>query len=277
MLLGPCTGWTLLDDAARAIALDLFVDPVGIRALSRYWVASYTDRAHQPLPGPSFLSLLSFFRQLSEQPSQQWMDLRFEGFERDDRHLSFLLSFFKDSGRLCVSQSFLERKAGRMKTIRAMETLLATLSPSIYSTPTTPVAFEGRNLEGIGGEFRVYKFRQNQMLAFYFNPLLFAQVLVDEFVRALALQPLLAQNEGLMAEQLGPLAAFLLNWATKVETLEPLARLLHQHVRNVRALEPLVAAHTERLLNDGSILFKQTVTAWQTSLRAPSGVRPTSA
>jgi hypothetical protein len=211
-LLGPTCGVAALDDMARALALDLFVDPAGIRALAAYWVALFVDRPVRPMPAPSMCALITQLRAIKEGGPAAFT-LELDGYERDDRDLSFVLRLFRDDLQLTLSYEFLRHRGARHRALRALDSMLETLVPPQSAEAAQPAAFATRTLSGLGGELRVAGFCQNAMLAFYFNARLFVVTAVAEYVRALRAQPLIMANRTLVAELCLPVAHALLAWA----------------------------------------------------------------
>lgn len=283
-ILGPSCGIPAFDDAARAFALDLFVDPRGIQALARYWLAVFADRPQQPMPAPSFCALLEHFRDIALAESREaaaMFDLALDGYETDGRELSFVLRLFAADKNLAVSYEFLAPpKAARRKSLRALQHLLASLSPPQRAPAATPCAFANHTLGGLRGEFRVSGFCHNAMLAFYFNPIVFAVVATAEYVRAIVRQPPLTAQPGLLDILLLPVAHALVEWAQAMETRDPdatdrliaVAQALADH-----DARPTAAATLERIeaLADAELarahhLYRAVHDAWNTSIHNAS-------
>ncbi len=229
-LLGPACSTDAFDDYARAIALDLFVDPRGIQSLARYWVAVFADRPLQPMPAPSFCALLAHFSGIAAvgtgDKAAGAFDLALDGYETESRDLAFVARFFGADANLSVSYDFLVR-AGREKTLCALTRALQSLSPPLSAPAATPRAFAQSTLAGLRGEFRVSSFCGNAMLAFYFNPVLFAAVATVEYVRALVLQPTITAHAPLVSGLLLPVAHALVEWGDPL--LVDLSIALGQH------------------------------------------------
>lgn len=237
-LLGPSCGIDAFDDATRALALDLFVDPAGIQALARYWVAVFIDRPKMPMPAPSFCALLHRFRDVEraahEGRAPAHFDLALNGYETDGRGLAFILRLFADSSELVVSYDFL-LKARRVKTMCALAELLNAQSPPLHAPAATPRAFSRGTLAGLRGEFQVEGFCHNALLAFFFNPVMFAAIGTVEYLRAIVLQPSLVTHAPLIAGLLLPVAHTLVEWGDPL--LVDLATLLgQQDVQTPQAL-----------------------------------------
>lgn len=211
-LLGPSCGLAALDDATRALCLDLFVDPAGVRALAQYWVAVYVDAPKQAMPAPSMCALLRQLRDV-EAGGAGAFALELDGYERDDRDLSFILRLFRDDLQLTLSYEYMRHRGGRHGAIRALDALLETMAPPLTASALQPRAFASGTLDGLGGELRVARFCHNAMLAFYCNARLLAVAAAAEYVRVLCALPRVRANRTLVAELCLPVAHALLAWA----------------------------------------------------------------
>lgn len=197
---GPTCHDARLDALARALALDVLLDPRGARALAAYWVANYTDRPRQALPGPAFASLI---RRLALETRGR-ADLALVVHDRGDGRLSYVLRLHDGALNLAVTHEFLVR-ARRWRALLALADLV-----EVRPHQRLP-AFTLGDLGGLRGELRLGGFAHNAMLDFFFVPAHYLVLTAAEFARVLAVKPALAgaDPELLMAMTLHVADAFM--------------------------------------------------------------------
>jgi hypothetical protein len=248
-----------LDGLARALALDLLVDPRGVRALTAYWVANYTDRPRQPLPGPSFASLV---RRLALE-TRGHADLAVLAYDRGDGKLSFVIRLHEAALDLAFTREFLER-AQRWRALLAVAELV---QPGV----TGPAAFTVGDLGGLRGELRLRGFAHNAMLDHYFRPAYVVSLAAAEFARVLAVKPAISrQIELLMAITLH-VADALVKTAVEAQTRGDtetatlcgnLSQLFRTHAVNPHALHVAVEALAAAECAQATLRYTDIVGRW---------------
>lgn len=189
----PCAslGDARLDTLTRVFAMDLLLDPAGVRALAAYWVAVYVDRPVQVMPGAAFCSLLEALAL----GAPAAVDVALIGHERDAKHVSYVLRLFAADLNLALTHEFLVRSR-RWRAIRA---LAAMLWPPKVGQRLQPTAFQRVDTAGLRGELQAGGFVGNDVIAFFYNPLYFCTHACAEFTRVLVAKPVLQDRDMLRA------------------------------------------------------------------------------
>jgi hypothetical protein len=195
-VLGPRSGDARLDDAVRALALDLFVSPCGARALTGYWVATYVNRPVQPLPGASMGALLRAL--VLEAP--QHFDVALVGHEREAGRVGFVLRFFDSALQLGVSHDFFVQRR-RWRALRALAELVR---PASTREPLAVAGFRNVEAGGLRGELRATAFINPALLDFYYNAQYLATLALEHFVQILASKTALHADTDLLRMVMGP-------------------------------------------------------------------------
>jgi hypothetical protein len=170
-----------LDRWTRRLALDLFIDPNGVRGLAEIWLLSVQDAlvGRQATPVGSLACLVRHLAILDAKKRAQLplCDLRLVGFHTPEP--TFIISLFgREHTELALSPLALQQ-TGRWRTLRA----LAVLCQACGAAP--PVPFLLYDQEGMRGELIMSEFQANQVLNELFDPRLILVHVAHLFVQTL--------------------------------------------------------------------------------------------
>ena len=178
-MLGPATGDKEIDYFARHLAVDLFVNPVGVRFLAETMLAKAVLQPKSPQPGECIMAV--FDAVLSRGRD---IDFAYDGVDPDSGEA--VLYFTADAGArlaLAVTASHL-KKAGCWRTFKALACLLQ-----------LPGAWLHTSTDGHLVRLRLTSFSANPILSYFYDPEFLALLMLEHLlVDCLAPSPALASS-----------------------------------------------------------------------------------
>ena len=177
-LLGPSTGDSALDDAARAIAIDLFLTPGGARSVAVHGMAAMGSRLDCSVTTDSVNALLDTLLQ----PEARRCELALFVYERptlQGRELAFVVSPWRHVPWAITLTSDALVRFRRRRTLEALAGLMTL-------TESEEQAFRVADVGSLRGDVCLSHFRGDALLTFYYDPSYIALFVAEHLVDCLA-------------------------------------------------------------------------------------------
>lgn len=177
-LLGPTTGDPVLDDATRAIAIDLFLSPSGARSVAVHAMAAMGSRLDCAITTDSINALLDTLLK----PEARRCEVGLFVYERPTsagRELAFVLSPWRHVTWAPALSSDALVKFRRRRTLEALAGIMTL-------TESEEQAFRVADVGSLRGDVCLSHFRGDALLSFYYDPSYIALFVAEHLVDCLA-------------------------------------------------------------------------------------------
>jgi hypothetical protein len=250
----------LLADAVDYMALELFVNPYGLRALVREWLLNFRHRPLDALSGPTIASLI---RKLAIEVTR--CDLAIFQFHTENQTRDWKMRLFEDHFDLGISRHF--AMAAELNAVVNGVLCLVTPCPGSQGAGETDQknAFELVGNYGLRRELRLEKFIGNDLLWRRFNRPFAVALVCDEAIATWKRSNVIEEDERLLMDLTDDLVAALKAAAeatprdNEKKMYQFLAQICQQNNKDIDMLAKRMESAVEELCKKSRRHLKQQI------------------